>query len=639
MMDRVPDAVMREPLHRLNRLEYNNTVRDLLGVSLRPADSFPVDSSSDSAFDNAAQGLSLNSALFRLYFDSANDLMHAAFDTAPSFSWHRMAKDVADAGGSSAGDGWSVEGHEIEFHLTVPQAETVTVSVVAKGENGTGRAPVPVMGFRVDQNPMTKFTVQGLLPQPYKTPPMQVTAGDHTVRITLDNYTNDPGRGFTNSLILYDIDISSGDQQVPASRRKIESCDPATASDQDACYSQIITRLARRAWRRPITAEESARLVGLWQSLSAGEGKETALQLTIRTLLFSPEFLYRSSVADPRAPGAKLAPLAPATLASRLSYFLWSSMPDDAMLDAAEKGQLASDDELTQTVGRMLADSKASGLLDGFVDQWLDGRKLAIAAPSAQVYPNFDERLRSAMQGESKLFFGDFLTHQVPLSSLLNPNFAFVNDRLAQHYGYPLPGSDKLTRVALPDSGRGGLLMQGTWLTATSDPLRTSPVRRGKWLMQQILCIDVPAPPPGVPPFPEVKGDATVRQRLQMHRADAKCAGCHNLLDPLGLGLEQFDGIGAERTMENGLPIDTSGAVPEGNAFVGGRELAQQLVADPRFYRCLTGKLMSYGVGRKLDDSDQPFVDQVSATANEATLPDLLRRIVLSPVFRSVSAN
>jgi hypothetical protein len=240
------------------------------------------------------------------------------------------------------------------------------------------------------------------------------------------------------------------------------------------------------------------------------------------------------------------------------------------------------------------------------------------------------------MAEEAKAFFGDFLTNQRPLSGLLTPDFGFVNDRLARHYGYPEPGSNTLVKVTLPASARGGILMQGAWLTAQSEPDRTSPVLRGRWLTEQIICVDVPPPPPDITPAMEAPPNATIRERLEAHRASPRCAACHNVLDPPGLGLEQFDGIGQERTMENGLPIDTSGAVPDGAPFVGGRELAQQLTADPRFYACLTDKLMTYGLGRRLVDTDHHFVDEVAATlaTDQSTLTTLIERIVLSPAFR-----
>jgi hypothetical protein len=574
-------SVAPEPLHRLNRLEYNNTVRDLLGNDSRPADAFPVDAELG-GFDNMAEGLSLTPALFSMYSESARELARGALEVGPRFLWRKLAKDVASGGYPLGASGWSLYGNDLEVVFDLPQAEKLTISVMAGGTSSN--APTPIMSFHFDDAQLETFTVTSSVASPTAhTIQLDAPAGMHTFRVTFDNFMEDAPNNAVNTLVLRTVEIASEAVALPASRALIATCEPATAPDADACYAQIINTFARRAWRRSISAEESARLIGLWQGLSVAEGKESALLLAIRALLISPQFLYRGSFSDPPLAGATLTPLTDFTLASRLSYFLWSSMPDDALLSAAEQDQLREDTVLAQTVARMLADSKArGGLLEGFATQWLAARKLAGAKPNPVAYPGFDEGLRAAMAEEAKLFFGDFLTNQRPLSALLVPDFGFANDRLAQHYGYAAPGSDQLVKVPLSPGDRGGILMQGAWLTAQSEPDRTSPVLRGRWLTEQILCVDVPPPPADITPAMEAPPDATIRERLEAHRASPRCAGCHDVLDPPGLGLEQFDGIGQERTMENGLPIDTSGGIPEGAAFVGGRELARQLVADPR---------------------------------------------------------
>jgi len=464
---------------------------------------------------------------------------------------------------------------------------------------------------------------------------VSAAAGPHSLRVSFDNFVEEPTTNTVNTLVLRTVELSSEATSYSPSRALIQSCDPSTAPDADACYAQIIGQFARRAWRRAITAEETTRLLGLWQALSAAEGKDTALTLTLRTLLISPQFLYRASVPDSSSTG-RTVPLEAFSLASRLSYFLWSSMPDDALLSAAEQGSLRDEASLIETVRRMLLDPKASALLEGFAAQWLYARKLLAARPIPESYPAFDEPLRQAMIQEAQLFFGDFLTNGLPLSKLLTPDFGYLNDRLATHYGLPAPGSEAVVRVPLSPGSRGGILMQGAWLTAQSEPDRTSPVLRGRWLTEQILCVDVPPPPPDISPSMEAPPNATIRQRLEAHRAAPLCAACHNTLDPPGLGLEEFDGIGQERDTENGAPIDTSGGVPGGNAFVGGRELAQAVSADPRFYSCLTRKLMTYSLGRRLVEHDESFVADVSAPllSEQSSLNQVLERIVLSPPFR-----
>jgi len=291
-------------------------------------------------------------------------------------------------------------------------------------------------------------------------------------------------------------------------------------------------------------------------------------------------------------------------------------------------------------VARMLADPKASALRDGFAAQWLGLRQLATAAPSPDSYPEFDEPLRAALTEEAGLFFQDFLGNGLPLARLADADFGFVNDRLAAHYGLPLPGSDSPVRVELAGSGRRGLITQGAWLTAYSEANRTSPVRRGRFLLEQVLCSPVPPPPPNIPAFGEKASGATIRETLALHRAQAACAVCHDRLDPMGLGLEQFDGIGRLRDTENGQPIDSSGGLVDGPSFAGGAELAALVAADARFPACLTERLLTYALGHNdyahVTDRNTwvaPIASHVTAT--RASLAGLIEAIALSPAFRT----
>lgn len=633
-----PRTVVPEPLHRLNRFEYNNTVRDLLGTSLRPADSFPPDPALE-GFDNLAEGLSLTPSLFNAYWDAAGDLSTGALERQPRFQIHELAKDVA-TDGFPAGSGWSMHGSDIVLDFELPQAEQLTVRVSAGGT--ASQAPTPRMSLRMDGVVLQSFTVNASVaaPETYSVE-ADLSAGNHTLVVTFDNFQEIPTSDAVNTLVLQTIDIESQAADFPPSRALIQTCDPLAAADEDACYAEMLSQFARRAWRRDLTPEESSRLVDLWQRLSTEEGKENALSLAVRALLLTPQFLYRVSVPAPNAQAAPaeedLVPLDDYSVASRISYFLWSSMPDDALLDAADARLLQDEATLSETVRRMLADPKASGLSEGFAAQWMFARKLQSAAPNPEVFPDFDEALREAMTGETKLFFADFIQNQQPLSALVTPDFNYLNDRLARHYGQPEPGSASLVRVTVAPGSRAGLVQQGAWLTAQSQPDRTSPVLRGRFLVEQLLCIDVPPPPPDVTPAMEAPPNATMRERLEAHRASPQCAGCHDILDPPGLGLEEFDAIGRKRDTENGEPIDTSGALPpDGVVFAGGAELAELVKADPRFYSCLTHKLMSYALGRGVVVEDAPFANDIVQTLDPAltTLDQLIERVVMSPVFR-----
>jgi Protein of unknown function (DUF1592)/Protein of unknown function (DUF1588)/Protein of unknown function (DUF1587)/Protein of unknown function (DUF1595)/Protein of unknown function (DUF1585) len=635
--------VAPELLHRLNRLEYDRTLRDLIGTSLEPAAAFPADSSLD-AFDNFAEGLSLSPALLDLYLDAARAVADAALQLKPRYSERFDALPLGLAPGYPFGSSaFSLASSTLTASLSLVQAETVTLSVTAGGT--FLQAPTPIMSIRVDSLSPQTFTVDAT-PSAPKTfsITVELSAGKHTVRVKCDNYVNKPSSDITNQLTVGSITAEGAAQLVPASRSKVYICEPAQEPDRVGCYQRIVRHFAERAFRRPLVSAEVESLSALWQALRPQEGDDEALALVVRAVLVSPNFLYRPSftVTDSTPDARGLLPLDDYTLASRLSYFLWSSMPDDALFAAASRGELQTDAGLSREVDRMLADPKASALEQGFAEQWLDARALEFSQKDAATYPDFDQALRAAMISEVGQFFGAFRNSSLPVQQMLDPGFGFVNDRLARHYGLPLPNSTALTRVTLPAGARGGILFQGAWLTATSEANRTSPVKRGRFLLDRILCRTIPPPPPNVPAFVEPAGTVTVRERLAQHRASPVCAGCHNLLDPVGLGLEELDGIGQLRSVEAGAPVDSSGALPPNEeSFVadlpydGGSELVALLAGDPRFSRCLTQKLYGYALGRKLSPDDEPDWRALSASQNaKSSIPDLVRAITLSASFR-----
>ncbi|MGB5812856.1 MAG: DUF1592 domain-containing protein [Polyangiales bacterium] len=413
---------------------------------------------------------------------------------------------------------------------------------------------------------------------------------------------------------------------------------PCDASDS-VCRDDVFRTLSTYAWRRPPTDSEIVRLQQLYDvAINEGDGVDQGLELTLRGILLSPHFIYRPELDDdPTSTEPHL--LDDYELASRLSYFLWSSMPDAALFEAAATGRLRDDAGLRTEVDRMLADPKAASMVDNFAGQWLRIRSLDDHVPDYATFPAWDDGLRDSMRAEAKLFFTEFLRGDARLDELLVTDFAFLNDRLAQHYGLPFDLGPELERVTLgPDDTRFGLLTLGSLLTVTSTPTRTSPVKRGVWILEQILCSEPPPPPPGVEGLPEDgMSSGTLREQLERHREDPTCASCHSIMDPLGLGLENYDAIGAFRTEDQGLPVDASGELLGGSSFVDARAMAALIQADARLDICVVEKLFTYALGRPPDASEHPFLESMAEdfAADGAAFPELIKLLVTSEPFRT----
>lgn len=426
------------------------------------------------------------------------------------------------------------------------------------------------------------------------------------------------------------------------SRREVFVCQPEAAVDEETCASQILSRLARRAYRRPVRDGEVATLMEFYTS-GRGEGDfDAGIQFALERMLVDPEFLFRIE-RDP----AGVAPNTPyrlsdIELASRLSFFLWSSVPDDELLAVAERGALSAPAMLERQTRRLLADPRAAALIDNFVSQWLRLRNLESQQRESADYPEFDENLRDAFRRETELFVGSTIQEDRSLLELLSANYTFLNERLARHYGILGVYGDRFRRVTLPENHpRGGLLGHGGLLMVTSHPNRTSPVLRGKWLLESMLGAPPPEPPPDVPGLPD-RGEggvpASVRDRLELHRANPVCASCHAPMDPLGFALENFDAIGSWRaTSEAGLPIDSSGTMPSGTQFEGPAGLRDVLLSrDDEFAGAVTEKLLAYAVGRGLEYYDRPSVRQIlrDAASEEYRWSSIILGIVKSAPFQ-----
>lgn len=628
-----PQATVRASLHRLNRLEYNNSVHDLLGTNLTPADDFPPDAAVG-GFDNVSSALSITPALMDRYVEAARVVVNDAFADRPAFqAW--LEEDDArfsytvDRDSNRIGGIMRLRNGSATATIDVPAAGAHTIVVRAQGlVNGGAANPrlrVTVAGQNFD------YDVPGSPAE--RTFGIELQPGSHDVSLQSLNFEENAAQNRGND-ILFDYFVLRSDQQVEGpARQSVLTCDPRGA-DEQACATRVVREFAARAWRRPLTTDESSKLDELYTSLrQAGEGVEPAIRLSLRAVLTSPKFLYRYRTVED-ADSEEL--LDPYVLASRLSYFLWSSTPDDRLLAAAQDGTLSSPEGIRQTVQWMLSDPRASALADGFAEQWLDLRHLEQAAPSPEVYPSFNESVRQSMIRESKLFFLDYVENGQPVADMLEPDFAYRDAMLSTHLGLDGPTDDGFERMAASTGDRRGILSLSAWLTSRSDSEHSSPIRRGSWVADNMLCRPVPPPPAGleIGELAEAEEGLTLRQRLEMHRDDPACSSCHSYLDVLGMGFETFDGVG--RYNDDPM-LDSLGELPTGGTFRGADAMARSMDAST-FVTCVSKKLFTYAIGRPAKPQDLEGVPELNAPgAVTMTLPDLVTAIVLSPAFRSPS--
>jgi hypothetical protein len=423
------------------------------------------------------------------------------------------------------------------------------------------------------------------------------------------------------------------------SRRRILSCVPAQAADEDGCARTIVSTLAHRAFRGTETASDVHDLLAFYREGRAQGTFEQGIALAVQRILTGPKFLVRIEHDRPVAPGAVYR-ITDVELASRLSFFLWSSIPDDDLLRLASAGRLHEPAVLAQQVRRMLADPRGEALVANFADQWLQLRNLRSAAPDSRKFPDFDDQLRQAFRRETEMLFASILADDRSVVDLLTADYTFVNERLAKHYGIPNVYGDQFRRVPVTDEARRGLLGQGSILTVTSHADRTSPVVRGKWILENLLGTAAPLPPPNVPPLKD-SGDAlkpmTMRQRMEEHRANPTCASCHRMMDPLGFALENFDAVGAWRTRDERTPIDTSGVFVDGSPIDGPVAVRKAVLRRPEnFVTTFTEKLLTYALGRGLDYRDMPTVRSIvaGAAARNYRATDIIQGIVRSAAFQ-----
>ena len=650
---------------RLNRTEYNNTVRDLLGIDLRPADAFPVDDSGY-GFDNIGDVLSVSPLLMEKYLDAAGRLARAAVWDGPRLAEPtrfriQAARDAGNAAAIGRVAPFAADGSMRLSHL-FPAAGFYEFAFGAtdrrQRSEDNGRylpemepPPPRLMTLAIDGRRMATKAVEAAQ---YFDRSERVTHRIEPGRkdlwlgfVDFDGRPMNPNAEYSSRKLWVDYLQINGPYDaeplpLPESHRAIVTCRPQAEEPWRPCAREIVGRLARRAFRRPPSEAEMRRLTGLAeQAMRAGASFEGAVQTVVQAVLVAPEFLFRVE-RDPR-PGATRA-VDSFELASRLSYFLWSSMPDDELLAAAEAGLADSPAAIRQQVRRMLADPRSAALAENFAGQWLQLRNLAHARPDSELFPDFDEDLRASMAQETRLFFASVAREDRSILEFLDTDFAFLNERLARHYGVGGVEGAEFRRVPLPDRRRGGLLGQASVLTVASYPTRTSPVLRGLWVLETILGQPPPPPPPDVPELEAVAGEAdgTLREQLEAHRASEGCMSCHLVMDAIGFGLENYDAVGRWRTDDGGRPLDTAGALPGGRAFASPAELRLVLVdteADS-FARTLAKKLLTYALGRGVDRRDNPAVDAIvrDLRSSDYRFSALIDGIVASAPFRMRTA-
>ena len=654
----------RVTARRLNRGEYNNTVRDLLGVDLRPADSFPVDDSGY-GFDNNGDVLSISPLLMEKYVEAAGRLARAAVWDGPRLAeptrfrvQARRDESNADAIGRVApftADGslrvryrFPAQGfYEFAFGATDRRQRSED-----DGRYLPDMEPPPplLMTMAIDGRRMATKAVEAAqyfdrservrhLMQPGES---EVWLGF----IGFDGQPLNPNQQFRQRKVWVDYIEINGPFDAdpvppPASQRRVLTCRPSGEEPWEPCAEQVVRGLLRRAYRRSPEPEEINGLMRLAKrSMEGGDSFEGMARTVLQSVLVSPNFLFRIERGSPAAPPDGARAIRGFELASRLSYFLWSSMPDDELLDAAESGRLDTDEGLRRQVSRLIEDGRSSALVENFAGQWLQLRNLALSQPDAKRFPNFDEQLRAAMLRETQLYFERILREDRSVLDFLDSDFSYLNGRLAAHYGIHGVTGDEFRRVRLPDDRRGGLLGQASVLTIASYPTRTSPVLRGLWVLENILGQKPPPPPPDVPELEVREGElvGTLREQLEAHRDNEGCMSCHLVMDAIGFGLENYDAIGKWRDTDGAAPVDAAGTLPGELAFETPAELRRILreTEADSFSRTLTKKLLTYALGRGVGREDNPAVNGVLAKLKAADyrVSALIEGVIDSLPFR-----
>ena len=637
----------RPSAYRLNRSQYANAIRDLIALEIDSASLLPADDSGY-GFDNIGDVLTVSPMLLEKYLSAAANISRLAVGdssisaTSVDYPIHpatvQTERESAELPVGSRG-GIAIR-HEFPL-----DAEYVIKVRLQRGKDATtivGNSEQRELDIRLDGSRLKLFTVNA------SDDDLEVRvaakAGPHTVAATFLKDTVKPegildstgNQAFFEGVGTVSIGGPYG-AKVPGdtpSRRKIFICRPSGSHDEDTCATKIITALARRAYRRPIQADEIPALLIPYKTARGHGTFEDGIRMALERILVSPNFLFRVEIDPPGIPPGTAYRIREIDLASRLSFFLWSTIPDDELFDLAERGKLKEPAILEQQVRRTLADPRANTLVSNFVNQWLYLRNMENVLPDPAAFPGFDENLRFALARETDLFFQSMLREDHSILELLGANYTFLNERLARHYGISGIHGTEFRRVTLTNEERKGLLGQGSVLTVTSYPNRTSPTLRGKWLLENLLGSPPPPPPPNVPSLKEDQDvrNLTMRQRMELHQSNAACSSCHSRMDPLGYALENFDGLGRWRD-----GVDSSGILPDGTKVAGPVGLRNVLLSKKdQFIQTLTERLLTYALGRGVEPSDMPAVRKIirNAASNDYRWSSLIIGVVNSVPFQ-----
>jgi hypothetical protein len=662
-----PDPGRTDTFRRLNRAEYQNAVRDLLALDVDASALLPPDESSR-GFDNVTVG-DLSPTLLDRYISAAQTVSRLAVGRpgrSPGGDTVRIRADLTQEGHVEGLPLGTRGGALIPYTFPRDGEYEVQLRLARdRNEHVEGLREPHELEVLLDRERKASFTVSPPKSEgdhqtadAHLKARFRVTAGPHRLGVTfvkepssLLETKRQPYQAHYNmhrhpriTPALYQVSItgpySPGGPGDTPSRRRLFVCEPNGPGEEDACAGRILSALMRRAYRRPVTDADLRKPMELYRAASAEGGFDAGIEMALSAVLVNPQFLFRIEPDPPGvAPGSAYR-IPDLQLASRLSFFLWSSIPDDELLGLAERGELGKPEVLGAQVRRMLADPRSRSLVTNFADQWLHLRNLESITPDLRLFPDFDDNLRQAFRRETELLFEGLLGEDRSVLDLLKSDHTYLNERLARHYGIPNVYGDRFRRVGLgADRVRGGLLRQGSVLTVTSYATRTSPVIRGKWVLENLLGAPPPPPPGDVPALKDntVSSSLSVRERLAEHRANPACAGCHRLMDPVGFALENFDAVGRWRASEEGRPIDATGGLPDGSRFEGVAGLERALLRRPEvFVSALTEKLLTFALGRGVEPFDAPAVRTIvrDARARDYRFSELVLGIAASTPFR-----